>query len=118
MSSEEPGDRARAYADIVGLADGAAKDSVDHELTGRTGEAEAARGRAIEHVRQGLALLGSETIPDDAFVSVHPVLGPSLLVGALALEHAEDRARHKDSEFQIRSPELGSFRNRRVESAS
>ena len=33
----------------------------------------------------GLAVLGSETIPDDAFVSVHPVLGPSLLVGARLL---------------------------------
>ena len=33
----------------------------------------------------GLAMLSSETIPDNTFVSVHPILGVSLLVGARLL---------------------------------
>ena len=80
---EEPQERAwlhflvaRAHADIVGLADGAAKDFVDHELVGRIEQAEGARARAIEHLRQGLALDGEMELASESWV-----LGWRLLAG-------------------------------------
>ncbi len=41
--------------------------------------------RTLRFLLLGLAMLGLEPIPDDAFVSVHPVLGASLLVSTRLL---------------------------------
>ncbi len=52
-------------------------------IIGGFGGLYAARIQGLSLLR--LAVLGPETVADDAFVSVHPVLGTSLAVGARLL---------------------------------